>query len=124
MAANLTTDVAFRRSRHRANKTARAFENSGCIVVVEPNQYSTRDALLLEISPAEKSQVLFVVSFDADPVFAAIRDLKEPFVIRPATSPDGYQSRVEEGSGIPQVSMAMVPLPLSVNWSTTIRPVA
>jgi diguanylate cyclase (GGDEF)-like protein len=53
---------------------------------------------------------LGVVSFDADPVFAAIRDLKEPFVIRPGTSPDGYQDRVEEGSGIPQVSMAMVPL--------------
>jgi diguanylate cyclase (GGDEF)-like protein len=53
---------------------------------------------------------LGVVSFDADPVFAAIRDLKEPFVIRPGTSPDGYQNRVQEGSGIPQVSMAMVPL--------------
>jgi diguanylate cyclase (GGDEF)-like protein len=53
---------------------------------------------------------LGVVSFDADPVFAAIRDLREPFVIRPGSSPDGYQDRVEEGSGIPQVSMAMVPL--------------
>jgi diguanylate cyclase (GGDEF)-like protein len=53
---------------------------------------------------------LGVVSFDADPVFGAIRDLKEPFVIRPGNSPDGYQNRVEEGSGIPQVSMAMVPL--------------
>ena len=53
---------------------------------------------------------LGVVSFDADPVFAAIRDLKEPFVIRPGTSPDSYQDRVEEGSGVPQVSMVMVPL--------------
>jgi PAS domain-containing protein len=69
MAANLTTDVAFRRSRHRAGKTAGAFENSGCIVAVEPNQYSTRDALLLDISPVEKSQVLFVVSFDADGIW-------------------------------------------------------
>lgn len=69
MAANLTTDVAFRRSRQRANKTAGAFENSGCIVAVEPNQYSTRDAPLLEVSPVEKSQVLFVVSFDADGIW-------------------------------------------------------
>ncbi|HLY81736.1 MAG TPA: hypothetical protein VKQ71_02065, partial [Acidimicrobiales bacterium] len=47
------------------------------------------------------------VPFDADPVFAAIRDLKEPFVMRPATSPDAYQERVQQGSGIDQVSMAM-----------------
>jgi diguanylate cyclase (GGDEF)-like protein len=50
------------------------------------------------------------VSFDADPVFGATRDLKEPFVIRPAGSPDAYQERVQQGSGIDQVSMAMVPL--------------
>ena len=50
------------------------------------------------------------VSFDADPVFAAARDLKEPFVIRPASSPDAYQERVQKASGIDQVSMAMVPL--------------
>jgi diguanylate cyclase (GGDEF)-like protein len=50
------------------------------------------------------------VSFDADPVFAATRDLKEPFVMRPAGSPDAYQERVQQASGIDQVSMAMVPL--------------
>jgi diguanylate cyclase (GGDEF)-like protein len=57
------------------------------------------------------------VSFDADPVFAATRDLREPFVVRPASSPDAYQDRVQQGSGIDQVSMAMVPL---VRDSTTI----
>jgi diguanylate cyclase (GGDEF)-like protein len=50
------------------------------------------------------------VPFGADPVFDAIRDLKEPFVMRPTGSPDSYQERVQEGSGIQQVSMAMVPL--------------
>jgi len=54
---------------------------------------------------------LGVVPFEgSDPVFAAIRDLSEPFVIRPENSPTEYQERVEEASGIPQVSMAMVPL--------------
>jgi diguanylate cyclase (GGDEF)-like protein len=50
------------------------------------------------------------VPFGADPVFDATRDLKEPFVLRPTESPDSYQERVEQGSGIGQVSMAMVPL--------------
>jgi diguanylate cyclase (GGDEF)-like protein len=50
------------------------------------------------------------VPFGSDPVFDAIRDLKEPFVLRPTSSPDSYQERVEQGSGIGQVSMAMVPL--------------
>jgi diguanylate cyclase (GGDEF)-like protein len=50
------------------------------------------------------------VPFGADPVFDAIRDLKEPFVMRPTKSSDAYQERVEQGSGVHQVSMAMVPL--------------
>jgi diguanylate cyclase (GGDEF)-like protein len=50
------------------------------------------------------------VPFEADPVFSAIRDLREPFVIRPTSGPDAYQERVNAGSGIDAVSMAMVPL--------------
>ena len=50
------------------------------------------------------------VPFGADPVFDATFDLKEPFVMRPGGSPDAYQERVQQGSGIDQVSMAMVPL--------------
>jgi diguanylate cyclase (GGDEF)-like protein len=50
------------------------------------------------------------VPFGADPIFDAIRDLKEPFVMRPTGSPDSYQERVEEASGVQQVSLAMVPL--------------
>ena len=50
------------------------------------------------------------VPFDADPVFAAIRGLAAPFVLRPESHADPYQQRVEEASGVGQVSMAMVPL--------------
>ena len=68
MASNITTDVAFRRSRHRANKAARVFENS--VIAVEPNRHSTRGARFLENSPVETSHdVLFAVSFDADGIW-------------------------------------------------------
>jgi diguanylate cyclase (GGDEF)-like protein len=50
------------------------------------------------------------VPFGADPVFSASRELREPFIVRPDTSNDEYQERVEQGSGIAQVSMAIVPL--------------
>src|SRR5205814_6536534 len=50
------------------------------------------------------------VPFDVDPVFAATRTLTEPFVLRPETNDDAYQERVEQGAGIAQVAMAMVPL--------------
>ena len=50
------------------------------------------------------------VPFGVDPVFDATRDLKEPFVIRPTSARDAYQERVEEASGVGQISMAMVPL--------------
>ena len=50
------------------------------------------------------------VRFDADPVFAAIRNLAEPFVLQPELQAGSYQQRVEEASGVGQVSMAMVPL--------------
>ncbi len=54
---------------------------------------------------------LGVVPFEgSDPVFAAIRDLREPFVARPSDSNDDYQERVREGAGIPQVALAMVPI--------------
>jgi diguanylate cyclase (GGDEF)-like protein len=54
---------------------------------------------------------LGVVPFDADPVFAAIRTLDSPFVMRPNDpGDDPYQERVEAGSGVEQVSLAMVPL--------------
>ncbi len=53
---------------------------------------------------------LGVVRFDADPVFARVRDLRAPYVERPATSPDAYRERVRDASGVDGVSLAMVPL--------------
>jgi diguanylate cyclase (GGDEF)-like protein len=46
----------------------------------------------------------------ADSIFAIAEDLKEPFVMRPEPANDDYQRRVEEGSAIPQTSLACVPM--------------
>jgi GAF domain-containing protein len=52
-----------------------------------------------------------VVYFDgADSIFAMAENLKAPDVVRPAAANDDYQRRVEEGSAIPQTSLACVPL--------------
>jgi len=50
------------------------------------------------------------VPFGSDPIFDGTRDLKEPFTVRPTNTSDAYQERVEEGSGIGEVSVAVVPL--------------
>jgi diguanylate cyclase (GGDEF)-like protein len=47
---------------------------------------------------------------DADPIFAAAEHGKEPLILRPDPTSDDYQRRVEEGTGIPAISMASVPL--------------
>lgn len=53
---------------------------------------------------------LGIVPFEADPVFAASRTLREPLVVRPSTSGAEYQDRVEEAAGVGEVAMATVPL--------------
>jgi diguanylate cyclase (GGDEF)-like protein len=47
---------------------------------------------------------------DADPIFAAAEHGKEPLILRPDPASDDYQRRVEEGTGVPAISMASVPL--------------
>ena len=47
---------------------------------------------------------------DADPVFAAGENTKVPLVLRPEPSNADYQRRIEEGTAIPAVSLAYVPL--------------
>jgi diguanylate cyclase (GGDEF)-like protein len=47
---------------------------------------------------------------DADPIFAAAEHSKEPLILRPDPASDDYQRRVEEGTGVPAISMASVPL--------------
>ncbi len=52
------------------------------------------------------------VPFDSDPVFAAMKDLREPYLPETDT-PDEYLERVEAGSGVKLVGGAAVPLLLS-----------
>lgn len=54
---------------------------------------------------------LGVVYFaEADSVFKEIEHAVEPLIVRPEMSTADYQERVEMASGIPQISMAAVPL--------------
>jgi diguanylate cyclase (GGDEF)-like protein len=50
------------------------------------------------------------VPFTSDPLFEASQYMTEPLVVRPATSGDAYQQRVEEAVGMSAVSLATVPL--------------
>jgi diguanylate cyclase (GGDEF)-like protein len=47
---------------------------------------------------------------DADSVFARAENLKAPYVMRPEPANADYQRRIEEGTAIPAVSLASVPL--------------
>jgi diguanylate cyclase (GGDEF)-like protein len=51
------------------------------------------------------------VPFDADPVFAATKNLRKPYLA--GAEDDDYLERVEKGSGVPQVGGACVPLLLA-----------
>ena len=54
---------------------------------------------------------LGVVYFaDADSVFARAETMKEPDILRPDPGNADYQQSVEEGTGVPAVSLACVPL--------------
>lgn len=47
---------------------------------------------------------------DADSVFARTETLKEPDVVRPEPANADYQRNIEDGTGVPAVSLAAVPL--------------
>jgi len=47
---------------------------------------------------------------DADSVFALIENHKEPYVLRPEAANADYQNYIEEGTGVPETSLAAVPL--------------
>lgn len=69
--------------------------------------------LLAEYPPREHvpcPDPLGVVPFDADPLFFALKDLKEPLVSNASRMPEDYVERVAEASGEPRVSGAAVPL--------------
>jgi diguanylate cyclase len=47
---------------------------------------------------------------EADSVFALIENYRDPYVLRPEPANDDYQRSIEEGTGVPQTSLAAVPL--------------
>lgn len=47
---------------------------------------------------------------EADSVFALIESYTEPYVLRPDPSNSDYQRAMEQGTGVPQTSLAAVPL--------------
>jgi diguanylate cyclase (GGDEF)-like protein len=47
---------------------------------------------------------------EADSVFALIETYTEPYVLRPEPANSDYQQYIEEGTGVPQTSLAAVPL--------------
>ncbi|MDT5166420.1 MAG: hypothetical protein QOC88_3314, partial [Mycobacterium sp.] len=54
---------------------------------------------------------LGVVYFaEADSVFALIESYTAPYVLRPDPSNSDYQRSIEEGTGVPQTSLAAVPM--------------
>jgi diguanylate cyclase (GGDEF)-like protein len=61
-----------------------------------------------EVPDPDPLGVVFFV--DADPVFAALENLTQVMVARPSPTTAKYQERVQEGSGVPSVSSAMVPM--------------
>jgi len=63
--------------------------------------------------PLEGIDPLGEVPFDSDPVFAATKDLRKPFLPGLTYQPDEYIDRVEEGSGVQRVGGACVPLLLA-----------
>jgi diguanylate cyclase (GGDEF)-like protein len=50
------------------------------------------------------------VPFGHDPQFDLTRDFTAPYLARPESTSEAYRQRVLEASGIPEVSLAMVPL--------------
>jgi diguanylate cyclase (GGDEF)-like protein len=56
---------------------------------------------------------LGIVPFDADPVFAATKNLRQPYIPGATYQPDEYKDRVNKGSGAERVGGACVPLLLA-----------
>jgi diguanylate cyclase len=79
------------------------------------NDHSIHATILIAEWPVRENvpqpDPIGVVYFEgADSVFAMAENVKEPFILRPEVTNEDYQRRVEEGSAIPQTSLACVPL--------------
>lgn len=79
------------------------------------NDHTVRATLLIAEWPPRETvpdpDPIGVVHFaDADSVFALIEHRKEPYVLRPEPSNADYQRYIEDGTGVPQTSLAAIPL--------------
>lgn len=79
------------------------------------NDHTVRATLLIAEWPPRENvpdpDPIGVVYFaDADSVFALIEHRKEPYVLRPEPSNADYQRYIEDGTGVPQTSLAAIPL--------------
>lgn len=79
------------------------------------NDHTIRATLLIAEWPPRENvpdpDPIGVVYFaDADSVFALIEHRKEPYVLRPEPSNADYQRYIEDGTGVPQTSLAAIPL--------------
>ena len=79
------------------------------------NDHIIRATLLIAEWPPRENvpdpDPIGVVYFaDADSVFALIEHRKEPYVLRPEPSNADYQRYIEDGTGVPQTSLAAIPL--------------
>ena len=77
------------------------------------NDHTIHATVLIAEWPARNADPdpIGVVYFaDADSVFAQTEQLKEPYVLRPEPRNADYQRHIEEGTGVPAVSLAAVPL--------------
>jgi diguanylate cyclase len=77
------------------------------------NDHTIRATVLIAEFPprnADPDPIGVVYFADADSVFAAAEDLKEPAILRPGPENADYQQTIEQGTGTPSVSLATVPL--------------
>ena len=83
--------------------------------VLRHNDHAIRATVLFAEWPPRENvpdpDPLGVVYFaDADSVFAQLEHLKEPSVLRPEPTNEDYQTYIEGATGVPQSSLAGVPL--------------
>ncbi|HEY2197327.1 MAG TPA: EAL domain-containing protein [Mycobacterium sp.] len=79
------------------------------------NDHTIHATVLVALSPPrpfipDPDPIGVVYFADADPVFAQAENLKMPDVLRPAPANEEYQRNIEAGTGIPNSTIACVPL--------------
>ncbi|MCU1699007.1 MAG: diguanylate cyclase protein [Mycobacterium sp.] len=111
MAANVDTAIAI--SEHVLTDLADYLVLDTCFL--RHNDHELHATKLIAEGPVrayvpDPDPIGVVYFADADPVFAMAEHLKAPLVIRPEPATDGYQRRIEEGTTVPSISLACVPL--------------